>query len=274
MGIEDVLRLTARTTVARMLERDDFSRRYRSGIPISVMEFLYPLLQGWDSVMVQADVELGGTDQLLNLLMARPCSSRRARSGRSCSSRRCSWASTASRRCRSRSATTSASRSRRPSSSASSCRYPTPSCRSTWPLTTGGSRVRRTPSHALEAGGCLAQSTPSACWPAPSSTCTTARAGDAAEARSTGVQSARPTTSWSRDGRAADSADVRDGRWPRWRWPSRLRSPRTREGRRKIQQGGVRLDGEVSPTPTSSHARRGRRQAAKVGRRNWARLRV
>jgi tyrosyl-tRNA synthetase len=71
MGIEDVLRLMARTTVARMLERDDFSRRYRDGVPISVMEFLYPLLQGWDSVMVRADVELGGTDQLFNNLMGR-----------------------------------------------------------------------------------------------------------------------------------------------------------------------------------------------------------
>jgi len=71
MGIDDVLRLASRTTVARMLERDDFSRRYRDGIAISVMEFLYPLLQGWDSVMVQADVELGGTDQLFNNLMGR-----------------------------------------------------------------------------------------------------------------------------------------------------------------------------------------------------------
>jgi tyrosyl-tRNA synthetase len=71
MGIDDVLRLAARTTVARMLERDDFSRRYRDGVAISVMEFLYPLLQGWDSVMVQSDVELGGTDQLFNNLMGR-----------------------------------------------------------------------------------------------------------------------------------------------------------------------------------------------------------
>ncbi len=71
MGIEDVLRLAARTTVARMLERDDFSRRYHDGVAISVMEFLYPLLQGWDSVMVEADVELGGTDQLFNNLMGR-----------------------------------------------------------------------------------------------------------------------------------------------------------------------------------------------------------
>ncbi|HEX5587399.1 MAG TPA: tyrosine--tRNA ligase, partial [Acidimicrobiia bacterium] len=71
MDIEDVLRLTARTTVARMLERDDFANRYADGSPISVMEFLYPLLQGWDSVMVEADIELGGSDQLWNFLMAR-----------------------------------------------------------------------------------------------------------------------------------------------------------------------------------------------------------
>lgn len=71
MGIEDVLRLSSRMTVARMLERDDFSKRYKGGVPISVMEFLYPLLQGWDSVVVRADVELGGTDQLFNLLVGR-----------------------------------------------------------------------------------------------------------------------------------------------------------------------------------------------------------
>ena len=71
MGIEDVLRLASRTTVARMLERDDFAKRYAAGAPISVMEFLYPLLQGWDSVIVRADVELGGTDQLFNLLVGR-----------------------------------------------------------------------------------------------------------------------------------------------------------------------------------------------------------
>jgi tyrosyl-tRNA synthetase len=71
MGIEDVLGLTARTTVARMLERDDFANRYRDGRPISLMELLYPLLQGWDSVMVEADVELGGSDQLFNNLVGR-----------------------------------------------------------------------------------------------------------------------------------------------------------------------------------------------------------
>jgi tyrosyl-tRNA synthetase len=71
MGIEAVLRLTARTTVARMLERDDFANRLRDGLSVSVMELLYPLLQGWDSVMVHADVELGGTDQLFNNLVGR-----------------------------------------------------------------------------------------------------------------------------------------------------------------------------------------------------------
>ena len=71
LGVEDVLRLASTMTVARMLERDDFAKRYADGQPISVMEFLYPLLQGYDSVAVEADVELGGTDQLFNLLVGR-----------------------------------------------------------------------------------------------------------------------------------------------------------------------------------------------------------
>jgi tyrosyl-tRNA synthetase len=71
MTMEDVLGLTSRSTVARMLERDDFAKRYADGRPISVMEFLYPLMQGYDSVAVEADVELGGTDQTFNLLMGR-----------------------------------------------------------------------------------------------------------------------------------------------------------------------------------------------------------
>jgi tyrosyl-tRNA synthetase len=71
MGMEQVLRLAAATTVAQMLERDDFSKRYRNGAAISLVEFLYPLLQGMDSVAVRADVELGGTDQTFNLLVGR-----------------------------------------------------------------------------------------------------------------------------------------------------------------------------------------------------------
>jgi tyrosyl-tRNA synthetase len=71
MSMSDVLRLTATTTVAQMLERDDFQGRYREGRPISIVEFLYPLMQGMDSVKVEADVELGGTDQTFNLLLGR-----------------------------------------------------------------------------------------------------------------------------------------------------------------------------------------------------------
>src|SRR5690242_1762077 len=71
LGMEDILRLTSQVTVARMLERDDFAKRYSSGTPISLMEFMYPLLQGLDSVEVRADVEIGGTDQLFNFLLAR-----------------------------------------------------------------------------------------------------------------------------------------------------------------------------------------------------------
>ena len=67
----DVVRLAAHYTVARMLERDDFDKRYKSGQPISIHEFLYPLAQGYDSVAMRADVELGGTDQKFNLLVGR-----------------------------------------------------------------------------------------------------------------------------------------------------------------------------------------------------------
>lgn len=67
----DMIRLASELTVARMLERDDFKKRFESNRPISIHEFLYPLIQGYDSVAMKADVELGGTDQLFNLLMGR-----------------------------------------------------------------------------------------------------------------------------------------------------------------------------------------------------------
>ena len=70
-GATDLIRLAATHTVARMLERDDFSKRYSSQQPIAIHEFLYPLIQGYDSVALKADVELGGTDQKFNLLMGR-----------------------------------------------------------------------------------------------------------------------------------------------------------------------------------------------------------
>lgn len=71
LGAAGMIQLAARHTVARMLERDDFSKRFRNGQPIAIHEFLYPLIQGWDSVELRADVELGGTDQKFNLLMGR-----------------------------------------------------------------------------------------------------------------------------------------------------------------------------------------------------------
>ncbi len=71
LGSAGMIRLAARHTVARMLERDDFSKRYAGGQPISIHEFLYPLVQGYDSVALEADVELGGTDQKFNLLVGR-----------------------------------------------------------------------------------------------------------------------------------------------------------------------------------------------------------
>lgn len=71
MSLKDVLELTGKYTVARMLERDDFSKRYQGGQPISVVEFMYPLIQGYDSVAMESDIELGGTDQKFNLLVGR-----------------------------------------------------------------------------------------------------------------------------------------------------------------------------------------------------------
>ena len=71
LGADGMIRLAAKYTVARMLERDDFAKRYKSGQPIAVHEFLYPLAQGYDSVALHADVELGGTDQKFNLLVGR-----------------------------------------------------------------------------------------------------------------------------------------------------------------------------------------------------------
>lgn len=71
LGASGLIQLAAQHTVARMLERDDFSKRYKSGQPIAIHEFLYPLIQGYDSVALKADVELGGTDQKFNLLVGR-----------------------------------------------------------------------------------------------------------------------------------------------------------------------------------------------------------
>ncbi|GIU80199.1 MAG: tyrosine--tRNA ligase [Bryobacteraceae bacterium] len=71
LGFEGMIRLASRYTVARMLERDDFTKRFQSGVPIAIHEFLYPLAQAYDSVALEADVELGGSDQKFNLLVGR-----------------------------------------------------------------------------------------------------------------------------------------------------------------------------------------------------------
>ena len=71
LGAAGMIKLAASQTVARMLERDDFKKRYSNNQPIAIHEFLYPLVQGWDSVALESDVELGGTDQRFNLLMGR-----------------------------------------------------------------------------------------------------------------------------------------------------------------------------------------------------------
>lgn len=78
MGAADMIKLAARQTVARMLERDDFKKRYQNNQSIAIHEFLYPLVQGWDSVELKADVEMGGTDQRFNLLMGRELQKKKA----------------------------------------------------------------------------------------------------------------------------------------------------------------------------------------------------
>jgi len=84
MGFEDVLRLAGRMTVARMIERDTFQKRLQSAEPIGIHELLYPLMQGWDSVMIRCDVETGGTDQLFNLLVGRDLQRAEGQSGQVC----------------------------------------------------------------------------------------------------------------------------------------------------------------------------------------------
>ncbi len=84
MGFQDVLKLASRMTVARMIERDTFQKRVADGEPIGIHEFLYPLMQGWDSVMIRCDLELGGTDQLFNLLRGRDLQREEGQPGQIC----------------------------------------------------------------------------------------------------------------------------------------------------------------------------------------------
>jgi len=83
MDMADVLEMTAQVTVSRLMDREDFAKRYRENEPISLIEFMYPLLQGTDSVAIEADVEIGGNDQLLNLFMGRDLQERAGQAGQS-----------------------------------------------------------------------------------------------------------------------------------------------------------------------------------------------
>ncbi|MDC5486146.1 tyrosine--tRNA ligase, partial [Acinetobacter baumannii] len=80
----DLIQLASQQTVSRMLERDDFTKRYSNHQPIAIHEFLYPLVQGYDSIALEADVELGGTDQTFNLLMGRTLQSRYGQESQVC----------------------------------------------------------------------------------------------------------------------------------------------------------------------------------------------
>ena len=71
MNFEDIIKLTSKYTVARLMERDDFKNRFENNLPLSMHELLYPLMQGYDSVALNADIEIGGTDQTFNLLVGR-----------------------------------------------------------------------------------------------------------------------------------------------------------------------------------------------------------
>ena len=71
MCFAEALALTRSMTVARMLERDDFEKRFKSNQPISMVEFMYPLIQGYDSIVLESDIEIGGSDQLFNMLVGR-----------------------------------------------------------------------------------------------------------------------------------------------------------------------------------------------------------
>ncbi|OBX38255.1 tyrosine--tRNA ligase [Halomonas elongata] len=124
MSAADMIELAAQSTVARMLERDDFEKRYRAGQSISIHEFLYPLVQGYDSVALEADIELGGTDQKFNLLMGREVQKHFDQESQVVITMPLLEGWTASRRCPSRWATMSGSTKRRAPCSTNWCPCP------------------------------------------------------------------------------------------------------------------------------------------------------
>jgi tyrosyl-tRNA synthetase len=278
MGIEDVLRLAARTTVARMLERDDFSRRYRDGVAISVMEFLYPLLQGWDSVMVQADVELGGTDQLFNNLMGRALQEQEGQEGQ-CVLTTPLLEGLDGVNKMSKSLGNFVGIAESPGEQYGKLlSLPDELMPRYFTLTTGWH-----PDHIAEVTGALANGS---LKPVDAKRLLARTvvdlyhgegAGDAAQAEFDRVFRAHEVPT-DLDTVVVPAAELRDGRIQVARlvhlaFPGAV--PSNKEGRRKIQQGAVRLDGEVVTDPERAVAPADvDGKTLQMGKRNWARLRA
>ena len=278
MGIEDVLRLTARTTVARMLERDDFAKRLRDGVPVSVMELLYPLLQGWDSVMVEADVELGGTDQLFNNLVGRQFQEQEGQEGQVVLTTPLLEGTDGVQKM-SKSLGNYIGIAEPPGEQFGKLmRVPDDLMPRYVALTTGWhpDRVEEV-TYALTTGELAPVDAKRLLARTVVDLYHGAGAGGAAEAefdrvfREHAVPADVPEV-------AIDPSELRDGRVRVARllalaFPGAV--PSNKEGRRKIEQGGVRLDGDVIDDPDREltvDALDGR--LLQLGRRNWARLRA
>ena len=240
-----------RATVAQMLERDDFAKRMAADEPISLLELLYPVLQGYDSVAMRADVELGGTDQTFNLLMGRaiqtalrPAAAGRADDAAAAGHRR------RAARCRSRSATTSGSPSRRARCTARRCASRTRRWTSWYELLLGGDA----------AGGRRRRATPSARSRARSWSASTApRPRRRPRPASTACSSSRELPEEIEEavdlGQRRRRAPARGDRRP-------VRRLALGGAARSIAQGGVKLDGEPVPATARRAGERARRARA------------
>ncbi len=275
MGIDDVLRLASRSTVARMLERDDFARRYRDGVAISVMELLYPLLQGWDSVMVRADVELGGTDQLFNNLVGRALQEQEGQEGQ-CVLTTPLLEGTDGVQKMSKSLGNYVGIAEAPGEQFGKLmRIPDPLMARYFQLTTGWHPDRVDEVLAELASGALA---PVAAKRLLARSVVDLYHGDgrgaAAEAEFDRVFKAHDVPTEVPEAVVADDC-FRDGRALLAKVLAETGlAPSTREGRRLIQQGGVRLDGQVvTDSDLELDADEVDGRLLQVGRRRWARLR-
>ena len=255
MPMEELFRLARTATVAQLLERDDFAKRYAAGEPISILELLYPLLQGYDSVAVRADVELGGTDQKFNLLLARddPAGLRR-RAAVGADDADPARAPTACSRCRSRSGNYVGV---------------------TEPPEEVFGKLMRVPDAAMPVyyellldepfdEGRPRGREPSARWPGPSSRASTARTrGRAAEAHFDRLHVQREAPDEVEEHAFGAEADGSV------HLPALLAEAfgiSRSEARRLLGQGGVKLDGEPAGRRRSRHACGAARRARSAGR--------